>query len=55
MRTSALFGAKSSKVLKSMVYLDGTMRVEQCGHFSDKGWVEVIFCDFVRTFFMDDH
>jgi len=31
----------------------GGKGLSQCGHFADKGVRESIFCDFVRTSFMD--
>jgi len=37
MRTSALFGAKTSDFLKFMVRPHGPEGLNQCGHFSDKG------------------
>jgi len=55
MRTSILFGAKTSDFSKFMVcphgQWGGRRRVSQCGYFTNKR--EVIFRDFVRTSFMD--
>jgi len=53
MRTTALFGAKTSDFSKLIVRPHGQegRGLSQCGHFADKGGS--IIRDFVRTSFLD--
>jgi len=53
MRTSTLFGAKTSDFSKFMVCPHGQGRVEPLRTFCDKGERRSILRDFVRTSFMD--
>jgi len=50
MRMSALFGAKTPKFSKFMAHPHGQEGLSQCGQGRREG---SIFCDFVRTFFMN--
>jgi len=53
MRTSALFGAKTSDYSKFMVYLHGQERLSHCERFADKWGEGSILRDFVGTSFLD--